>query len=69
MVGNEYEVLGEYVNTHTKILFRHNKCGNEFLMSPKSFIHDSQRCPKERYDKSSAKNSIVQGKPEEKINK
>ncbi|MCI9355237.1 MAG: hypothetical protein HFE58_10670 [Firmicutes bacterium] len=66
LVGNEYEVLGEYVNTHTKILFRHNKCGNEFLMSPKSFIHDSQRCPKERYDKSSAKNSIVQGKPEEK---
>lgn len=66
LVGDEYEVIGEYINTHTPILFRHNKCGNEFLMSPKSFIHDGQRCPKERYIKSAKNNSITQGKSEEK---
>ena len=69
MVGNEYEVLGEYVNTHTKILFRHNKCGNEFLMSPKSFIHDSQRCPKERYDKKFCKKFYCSRKARGKKNK
>lgn len=66
LVGDEYTVLGEYVNTHTKILFRHNTCGNEFLMSPKAFIHDGQRCPKERYIKSAETNSKIQGKSKEK---
>lgn len=63
LVGNEYTVLGEYINTHTKILIKHNKCGNEFYMSPKSFLHDNQRCPNERYEKSAKSNMITQGKP------
>ena len=63
LVGNEYSIIGDYVNTHTKVLFRHNSCGNEFLMSPKAFITQRQRCPNERYKKSSNTNSEKQGKP------
>lgn len=63
VVGNEYTVLGEYINTHTKILMKHNECGNEFYMNPKSFLRDGQRCPNERYTRSAKTNMIVQGKP------
>lgn len=45
LVGEEYDVLGEYVNTHTKIKLKHNLCGNEFEMTPHNFI-SGQRCPK-----------------------
>ena len=45
LVGNEYSVIGDYVNTHTKTTFRHNTCGNEFDMSPHNFL-EGQRCPK-----------------------
>lgn len=34
---DEYEMLGEYQNKDTKILFRHKACGNEFMMSPHNF--------------------------------
>lgn len=42
---NEYELLGEYQNKDTKILFRHKTCGNEFLMSPHNF-KGGHGCPK-----------------------
>lgn len=58
IVGNEYELLGEYINTNTPILFKHNVCGHLFKMSPKAFIIQGQRCPKERYAKSAKSNSI-----------
>lgn len=45
LVGDEYEVIGEYVNTHTKIKFKHLTCGTEFEMTPHNFIA-GQRCPK-----------------------
>ena len=44
LVGDEYEVIDEYINTHTKIRFKHN-CGNVFKMSPHNFL-EGQRCPK-----------------------
>jgi predicted Zn-ribbon and HTH transcriptional regulator len=44
LVGNEYEVLGEYINTHIKILFKHNICNNEYPVSPHDFLDDC-RCP------------------------
>lgn len=44
LVGNEYEVLDKYTNTHSKITFKHN-CGNIFKMSPHNFL-GGQRCPK-----------------------
>jgi predicted Zn-ribbon and HTH transcriptional regulator len=46
LVGNEYEIIGEYVNHRTKVLFRHNKCGNEWFSTPRSFINNNTRCPK-----------------------
>lgn len=66
LVGDEYTVLGEYKNTHTPILIRHNTCGKEFKMRPKAFLHDGQRCPNERYLKSSKSNVITQGKLSQK---
>ncbi|WP_321834943.1 hypothetical protein [Clostridium butyricum] len=69
LVKDEYEVLGEYKSTHTPILLKHNICGNTFSMSPKSFLYDNQRCPKERYKKSAESNSIPLEEIQEKINK
>lgn len=45
LVNDEYTVVGDYVNTHTKTTFIHNVCGNKFAMSPNSFLR-GQRCPK-----------------------
>ena len=45
LVENEYEILGEYVRCHSKILFKHVNCDNEFEMTPHSFL-SGQRCPK-----------------------
>lgn len=45
LVKDEYKVLGEYINNHTKIKFKHNICGNEFEIQPKSFLH-GHRCAK-----------------------
>lgn len=45
LAGNEYSMLSCYVSSTRKILFKHNKCGNEFEMLPRNFIH-GQRCPK-----------------------
>lgn len=44
LVGDEYEVIGDYINTHTHILLKH-KCGNIFSMTPHNFL-SGQRCPK-----------------------
>ena len=45
LVGNEYTVIGKYTNTNTKILMKHNKCGNEYMINPNKFIK-GDRCPK-----------------------
>ena len=45
ITDKEYEVLGEYVNCHTKILMRHNFCGNEYEVRPNDF-QQGYRCPK-----------------------
>lgn len=44
LVGNEYEVLGKYINNHTKIEMKHNICKNIFSMVPSSFLNGCQ-CP------------------------
>lgn len=43
--SGEYEMLGRYVNTSVKTLFKHNVCGREWEMQPSSF-HDGKRCPR-----------------------
>lgn len=45
LVGNEYSVVGMYVNTHEPIAIRHNVCGTTFNMAPDNFLSQSQRCP------------------------
>lgn len=44
LVGNEYTVVGVYVNTKTKILMKHNVCNRERLIKPHSFLHLGHRC-------------------------
>lgn len=34
----EYTILGEYINNTTPILVRHNKCGKEWEVSPKTIL-------------------------------
>lgn len=46
LVGDEYTVIGKYVNNKTKILMRHNICGNEWCVIPNNFLKGS-RCPNE----------------------
>lgn len=46
LVGEEYMPLTKYEGCDKKILFRHNKCGNEFKMKPNGFISSGNRCPK-----------------------
>jgi len=44
LTNNEYCVLGEYVNSSTNILIKHNICGNEFLVTPNSFLSGKSGC-------------------------
>lgn len=44
LVGNEYEFMEDYVNARTKLRVLHNKCGNEYLVTPNRFFAGT-RCP------------------------
>lgn len=44
IVGDEYIVLGEYVNNKTSIKMKHVSCGYEWNANPKSFLGGT-RCP------------------------
>lgn len=44
LVGDEYDVLEEYIDTKTKLLTRHNVCGNSWKICPNKFI-TGRRCP------------------------
>lgn len=46
IVGDEYSPIEEYKGVTTKILFKHNTCGNEYLVTPHKFINGGRRCPK-----------------------
>lgn len=41
----EYEVLGKYINTRTKIRIKHKKCGFIYEVLPNAFLQ-GKRCPK-----------------------
>jgi Zn ribbon nucleic-acid-binding protein len=43
-VGTQYTVKGTYVDSQTKILIKHNKCGNEYMARPAEFYR-GKRCP------------------------
>lgn len=44
LVGNEYKLLGEYVNAKTKIDIKHLECGYKYKVTPDSFLQGT-RCP------------------------
>jgi len=44
LTGNEYKVLGNYINSKTKILMRHNICNYEYSIIPSNFLR-GRRCP------------------------
>ena len=44
LVGDEYTVLGEYKNSKTKVLMKHNKCNTEWEVIPNNFLRGT-RCP------------------------
>lgn len=46
IVGNEYTLIGEYLNNHTPISIRHNVCGHYWNPTIKNFIKNNVRCPK-----------------------
>jgi hypothetical protein len=45
LVGNEYDILEEYVKTNIKLLTRHNVCGTSYYVSPNKFMM-GRRCVK-----------------------
>ena len=45
LVGNEYIRLGRYLNAHTKMLIKHNLCGNDYEVMWANF-QQGYRCPK-----------------------
>lgn len=44
LVGDEYTLLSEYINSYTKIKLQHNKCGYIWDINPESFLAGT-RCP------------------------
>lgn len=44
LVENEYEVMGEYIDGHNKILIKHNNCQTIYLVAPIKFL-EGRRCP------------------------
>jgi Zn ribbon nucleic-acid-binding protein len=44
LVGNEYKVLGQYINALTKIKVVHNKCNTVYEVKPNNLLI-GQRCP------------------------
>lgn len=44
LVENDYSILEDYINRHTKIKFKHNICGNIYKASPGTFLA-GRRCP------------------------
>lgn len=46
LVGDEYSVIGEYINTDTKVTMRHNTCLHVWDVVATSFTNTGSRCPR-----------------------
>lgn len=44
ITNSKYSVIGEYIDTKTKVNIKHNICGFEYLVSPNKFL-SGRRCP------------------------
>lgn len=65
-IGIEYEVIGDYVTSNSKVLFKHNACGKTFEMTPHAF-DAGQRCPYERYSNSAKSNGISKSEVDRRL--
>lgn len=45
LVGDEYEIIGDYTGTNNNAVFYHKMCGNTFEKTPHNFLQGGQRCP------------------------
>jgi len=45
LVGEEYEIIGDYINSDIKVKMKHNICGYEYKVASGHFLNDSTRCP------------------------
>lgn len=45
LVGDEYEVLDEYMGALTPIHMKHNLCGEIWKIKPNNFLSNNRRCP------------------------
>lgn len=54
LYGEEYSVLGDYINSETKIKMRHNTCGTIFYSKPNHLV-DGHGCPRNECCKNVAK--------------
>lgn len=68
-IGNEYTVLGEYINSQTGILMRHNTCGHIWKAHPNHFLLNETRCPVCVFKKQGRKQALTQRQYVEKIRK
>lgn len=59
LVRNEYEVIGKFINTKTKIEMLHRKCGNVFFVTPSHFISAGVRCNECFYNSQSKKEEEI----------
>lgn len=55
LVKDEFTVLGDYINNHTKIKIRHEKCGKIHEVIPNDFTCGGTRCPRCRESKGEKK--------------
>lgn len=44
LVGSEYQLISEYINSDTRVEFLHTVCGNNFEIFPNNFLK-GYRCP------------------------
>lgn len=53
LVGNEYFVIGDYINSKTKIEMRHSLCGHVYKIEPQSFLWGTRcaRCKSSKGEK------------------
>lgn len=59
LFGNEYTVIGSYINNHTDIKIRHNVCGMEHEYNPMRFLDGRVSC---RYCSEKLKKSKTEGR-------
>ena len=57
LYGDEFTIVGEFINTYTKIDIRHNKCGHIINVKPSDFLGKKTYC---KYCNQSALESLIE---------